>query len=285
MKVWYIGICSALFGLFSMTAFAADTLSAGTLVQTPPSSVPAVQKETVDSKANVSPSVIVDPAIQMTHLEKYYITSGKVYTESTDLLESLPKDKTLLSSKANHYFRMDKQLTGDFFYHISAYNKDSHILEGSYFVAKDQSCAWRLQENSDAVLLYGNGESLLDKTKVVFYPKRMSVGSYGIIRVHVPGMVPYDIKITSLNTEVAQVTDKMNIHPLRQGKADIVVDIQVAGASRTFTEQIDVIDEADKSDTSDNSHNPSIGIGIGIGWGGGWHHHDGGIGIGIGPWW
>jgi DNA polymerase-3 subunit alpha (Gram-positive type) len=52
-------------------------------------------------------------------------------------------------------------------------------------------------------------EKLMDKVEVVVYPKKIPLGSYGIIRVHVPGMVPYDVKATSLNTKVADITEKM----------------------------------------------------------------------------
>lgn len=277
MKSWHVGLFSVLFCLSGSTIFAGDTSPADTIVKTP-------EVQTVSKEAASPAPTVIDPSLHMKNLDDYYITEGDTYTKVTDLLESLPKDQTGLSSDGNHYFRVYKKLTSDFFYHVSAYNQSTHVLEGNYFVAKDQSCAWKLKENSDAVLLCGNGESLLKKTKVVFYPKKMTVGSYGIVRVHVPGMLPYDVKITSLNTDVASITDKMNIKPLRQGTADIVVDVSVAGSSRTFTEQIDVIDK-DNSDNSDSSYHPSVGIGIGIGWGGGWHHHGGGIGIGVGPWW
>ncbi|MCH4166433.1 MAG: hypothetical protein LKF40_02110 [Megasphaera sp.] len=289
MKSWHAGMVSALFCFMSVTAFAADTTVEATPIAATSSTDTMGQTKTKIDEAvpeqAAPPAIVMDPSLQMTNLEEYYITKGKEYTKVTELLESLPKNQTGLSAKENHYFRMNKKLTGDFFYHVAAYNHDTHVLEGSYFVAKDESCAWKLPENGEAVLIYGNGESLIKKTKVVFYPKKIAVGSYGIIRVHVPGMVPYDIKITSLNTDVANITDKMNIQPLRQGTADIVVDISIAGASQTYTEQIDIVDEADKSDRSSTSHRPSVGVGIGIGWGGGWHHHDGGIGIGIGPWW
>ena len=154
-----------------------------------------------------------------------------------------------------------------------------------YFVAKDESCAWKLQAGDDAALIYGNAEKLMDKVEVVVYPKKIPLGSYGIIRVHVPGMVPYDVKATSLNTKVADITEKMNIHPMQAGKTDLVIDIKIGDTVRTVTKSITIVDEADRY-TSEPSHSgPSVGVGIGIGWGGGWHHHGGGIGIGVGPWW
>lgn len=131
-------------------------------------------------------------------------------------------------------------------------------------------------------MIYGSAENLLKKTEIVVYPKKIALGSYGIIRVHVPGMLPYDIKLTSLNAKVAQISDKMNIVPVSAGKTDIVVDLKIGSATRTFTETVSIIDTAD--DGRDRGMSPSVGIGIGVGWGSGWHH-GGGIGIGVGPWW
>lgn len=277
---------SAFFCFMSVTAFAADTA-----VEMTPIALMSLTNEMEQTEAEMDTPVSeqtasmmtrIDPSIQMTNLDEYYILKGKEYTKVTELIENLPKDQMGLSSKENHYFRMNKKLTGNFFYHVSAYKNDTHVLEGSYFVAKDKSCAWKLAGNGTAALIYGNGENLLKKTKVVFYPAKIAIGGYGTIRVQVPGMLPYDIKITSLNTDVAVITDKMNIKPLRQGTADIVVDISIGGASKTYTKKINVVDEADKSDRNNSSHRPSIGIGIGWGSGG---HRDAGIGIGVGPWW
>lgn len=97
-------------------------------------------------------------------------------------------------------------------------------------------------------------------------------------------MIPYDIKATSLNTKIADITDHMNIRPLEAGKVDLVVDVKIGDAVRTVTKEITVIDEADKRTESRSRNNPTVGVGIGIGWGSGWHH-GGGIGIGVGPWW
>lgn len=123
----------------------------------------------------------------------------------------------------------------------------------------------------------------MDKVEVVVYPQKIPLGSYGIIRVHVPGMIPYDIKATSLNTKIADITEHMNIRPLEAGKVDLVVDVKIGDALRTVTKEITVVDEADRRE-SKSRNNPSVGVGIGIGWGSGWHH-GGGIGIGVGPWW
>ena len=104
------------------------------------------------------------------------------------------------------------------------------------------------------------------------------MGSYGILRVRMPGRLPYDIKITSLNPSVADISEKMNIVPKSEGKADLVIDLRMGNTVRTITRTVKVIEPADPSN-HDSGRRP-IGIGIGVGWGGGWHHHGhGGIGI------
>ena len=115
----------------------------------------------------------------------------------TALLQNLPSEASGLSG--DYYFRIEKKLTHDYFYHVKAYDTNTHVQKGNYFFAKDESCVWRLDPTGDAVMIYGSAENLLKKTEIVVYPKKIALGSYGIIRVHVPGMLPYDIKLTSLN--------------------------------------------------------------------------------------
>ena len=225
-------------------------------------------------------AVQIDPSVRMETLDDYYITKGSTYDKITALLQNLPSEASGLSG--DYYFRIEKKLTHDYFYHVKAYDTNTHVQKGNYFFAKDESCVWRLDPTGDAVMIYGSAENLLKKTEIVVYPKKIALGSYGIIRVHVPGMLPYDIKLTSLNANVAQISDKMNIVPVSAGKTDIVVDLKIGSATRTFTETVSIIDTAD--DGRDRGMSPSVGIGIGVGWGSGWHH-GGGIGIGVGPWW
>lgn len=97
-------------------------------------------------------------------------------------------------------------------------------------------------------------------------------------------MIPYDVKATSLNTKIADITEKMNIHPLQAGKTDLVIDVKIGDTVRTVTKTLTIVDEADRHGSESSHSGPGVGVGIGIGWGGGWHHH-GGIGIGVGPWW
>lgn len=262
-RTYVMGILCAL--SLSMAVSAADTIEAS------------------DEAAEVdktTKTVQVDPSIQLKNLDAYYITKGSTYDKITQLLQSLPQHKE------NSYYRIDKNLTGNYFYHVCEYASDTHYLVNSYFVAKNQSCVWQINPDTDAELVFGNAEDLLKKTEVVVYPKRIPVGSYGIVRVHVPGKLPYDIKMTSLNTNVVTFTDKLNLSPVETGKTDIIIDLKIGDSTRTITKEVIVVDTADKE-----SDHRSVGtsIGIGIGWGGGHGHghghRHGGIGIGIGPWW
>ncbi|WP_296828061.1 hypothetical protein [uncultured Megasphaera sp.] len=226
--------------------------------------------------------VLTDPTVNTKNLDNFYIMQGRTYDKVTGLLTALPPQTTGLTG--SYYFRVDKQVVGDYFYHVKAYDTESHVLMGNYFVAKDESSAWRLQNDQKAALIYGSAEKMMDKVEVVVYPQKIPLGSYGIIRVHVPGMIPYEIKATSLNTKIADITESMNIHPLQAGKVDLVVDVKVGDAVRTVTKEITVVDEADSRTSEKSRNNPSVGVGIGIGWGSG-GYHGGGIGIGVGPWW
>ncbi len=231
------------------------------------------------SAADLSDEMMVDPAVSMEQADSYYITKGKKYDSITALFSQIPSESTGLTGA--YYFRIEKNLTSDYFYHVKAYDSLQHLLQGNYFVAKDNSCVWKLEKDGSAALIYGTAENLIKKVKVVVYPKKLAVGSYGIVRIHVPGMLPYDVKITSLNGEIAGISDKLNIVPMSPGKTDIVVDIKIGQSERTFTESISVFDTADKES---KRRGTSVGVGFGVGWGSG-GHHGGGIGIGVGPWW
>lgn len=225
----------------------------------------------------------VDPSVSMKNLDAYYIVKGARYDETHDLLWSLPEAVTHVTPQS--YMRLDKQLVGKYFYHVSIYDGTSHERQSHFFVAKDNSSVWQLADNQEAKLVYGTADTLLDKASVVIYPDRIALGSYGIIRVHIPGSLPYDIKVTSLNPAVAKISEKMNIIPVAAGKTDIVVDIKIGDTTKTFTKSIAVVDTADKTLNQDRGRDVPISVGIGIGWGDGWYHRGGGIGIGVGPWW
>lgn len=240
--------------------------------------VTEVQKTAPDTSADEA-VVLTDPAVGMAHPEKYYLTEGSTYEKTTGLIESIDREKTgLPQRKSSYYYRVERNLTGKYLYSVKAYDADSHVLIGNYFVAKDESSVWKLNGQDDVALIFGTPDNLLEQTEVVVYPSKLSMGSYGILRVHVPGRLPYDIKVTSLNPSVADISEKMNIVPKEEGKADLIIDVRIGSSVKTFTKTVKVIDRADKFDGG--SGRRPIGIGIGVGWGGGWHHHGhGGVDI------
>lgn len=265
-RIWHVSLCVALWCACTFSVLAMDT-------------APADAASALAVAEHTQPVVITDPAVHMKNTNKYYITSGRVYDTVTGTMEGISREKTgLPQDTGRYYYRVEKNLTGDYFYSVKAYDTDSHILIGSYFVAKDDSCVWKLQDNDDAILILGTPEKLLEKADVTVYPGKLPMGSFGILRVRMPGRLPYDIKVTSLNPSVADISEKMNIVPKSEGKADLVIDLRMGNTVRTITRTVKVIETADSSD-HDSGHRP-IGIGIGIGWGDGWHHHGhGGIGI------
>ena len=232
--------------------------------------------------AGPSLAATVDPAVQVEHLEDFYLTSGKKYDEISSAVLLLPQDVT--KRIENTYIRIDKNLVSDYFYDVSLYDGTTHVRQSHFFVAKDKTSIWELPDGKDPALVYGTADELLKKVKVVVYPTKIPLGSYGIIRIQVPGNMPYDIKLTSLNTSVASISDKLNIIPVKTGKTDIVIDLKIGNAAKTVTQTVQVIDTADGELNRDRGRDVPISVGIGIGWGGGWHR-GGGIGIGVGPWW
>lgn len=272
MKWWHTGLLTAaLCASLASLALASDVA--------PVPAAESADKTVTEAVETKTPVPVIDPAVNMKDMSDYYLTSGKEYEKVISLLESLPKDKTGLPS-GNYYYRIDKALTGGYFYHAAAYDNDNHVRIGSFFVAKDKSNVWKLSDTEEAALIFGTTETLMDKVELTVYPSKLTIGSYGIVRVRVPGMVPYDIKLTSLSDHVAKINEDLSIKPLREGETDLVADVRIGDTMKTFTKKVKVIDTADKGGHGYHS-GPSIGIGVGVG---SWHHH-GGIGIGIGPWW
>ena len=101
----------------------------------------------------------------------------------------------------------------------------------------------------------------------------------GEVRVRVPGPIPYDLRVTSLNQAVAKIDENQHIVPVSYGKVDILADIKIGESTRSEKLRAYVVDKQQWEEERSSTSRPSIGIGIGIG---GWHHHHGGIDIGIG---
>lgn len=67
---------------------------------------------------------------------------------------------------------MEKNVVGDYFYSLKAYDTATHVRVGNFLVAKDGSCVYGIRESEESRLLFGSPESLLEKTEVVMYPKK-----------------------------------------------------------------------------------------------------------------
>lgn len=221
--------------------------------------------------------VQTDPAMYLDQPEKYYLMKGKTFDTITSLLDKLPAADTGLIP-GHQYYRINKDLIDDFFYAVHAYDTVRHQQTGSFLAAKDGSCVWRTGKTSaESKLLWGTAETLMRKVDFSVSPKKIPLGSIGTVHVSVPGAIPYDVSLTSLNTTVAEVTEQNLIRPKSAGKTTIVAAITVGGLQKNVAKDIRVVNDVD--DSNGGAYFPSIGIGIGIG-----HHHHGGISIGIGGW-
>ena len=251
------------------------------LVTLTATSLAAQQKAVETVPAAVTGKVPDDKALQA-----YYVTSGEKFNKVTALLENLPSATTGLNQYNRPYaFKLDRNLTGDYFYHVQSYQTETRSIIGDYLVAKDDSCAWRLNAGKEAIMIFGTADKLIQKAKVVLTSSRIAKGDYGTARVLVPGPLPYDIRLTSLNESVAKISADQKIVPVSYGKVDILADLKIGATVRSYKLRAYVVDRQEWEDDRGSSGNPSIGIGIGIGIGG-WHHHHGGIDIGIGfPGW
>ena len=212
--------------------------------------------------------------------DAYFLTQGKTYEKVKALLEGLPTASTGLNKAERPYgVRIDKLLTGDYFYHAQAYDDSDRKVFGDYLIAKDESCAWKVENGKESKLIYGNTEKLLKKAKLYLLARHITKGDVGQVRVLLPGPIPYDLRLTSLNQTVATIDKNQNILPVSYGKVDILADLQVGGSIRSEKLRAYIVDRQQWEDESSSTSRPSIGIGIGIG---GWHHHHGGVDIGIG---
>ena len=109
MKKWQILLTSLCFTVTAMTALAAEAPAAGSTEKT-------------------AAIVLTDPTVNVKNLNDFYILKGSTYDKVTGLLQNLPSQTTGLVG--SYYFRVDKNLVGDYFYHVKAYDTASHVLMG-----------------------------------------------------------------------------------------------------------------------------------------------------------
>ncbi|MBO5637799.1 MAG: hypothetical protein J5906_09845 [Acidaminococcaceae bacterium] len=212
-------------------------------------------------------------------LAKYYITSGKKLDKAVALLEGLPSEKTGLDSSAPYFYRMDKSLTGNYFHHVKVFNPDMETQVGEYYLAKDDSCVFRrLSDNGDFELLEGSTEKLLKKVEV--FPTNYIIPLHGAgkVLVRVPGNLPYDLTITSLNENIAKVNNEngqLTVTGNARGYADVLVEVEIGGYVKSAKIRYAVMDERDIAVYEARRAYVPPPIVIGMSWGWGHHHHGG----------
>lgn len=158
---------------YVLTLFLTSMMALGSMVcaaTAPVSPDSAVQQAKTEKKQE---PVFTDPAVNIKNIDAYYITKGKAYEEATSLVEGISRDRTGLPVQHDsYYYRMEKNVVGDYFYSLKAYDTATHVRVGNFLVAKDGSCVYGIRESEESRLLFGSPESLLEKTEVVMYPKK-----------------------------------------------------------------------------------------------------------------
>ena len=213
-------------------------------------------------------------------MDNYYITSGKKLDKAIALLKGLPAEKTGLDAAETYSYRMDKILTGDYFYHVKAFKKGTSEAAGDYLLAKDDSCVYRRFPGTDQIeLLEGNTAKLLEQVEIYSLYREVPIDGAGKVFIRVPGNIPYTLKLTSLNESIATVDAAKNqVQGLTRGKVDVLAEVEIGGFVKNKKIRFVVMDEHDMEALENRRSGGPIGIGIGIGWG--WHDH-GGVLIGI----
>ena len=233
------------------------------------------------------------PAVRKAAREKalsdYYVTSGKNLDKVVARLLYINPEATMLNPHVDYNYRMDKTLTGDYFYHIKAFHPESSKESGDFLVAKDDSCVFRrVPGGKQMELLDGTTEKLLEKVEIYPAYKKIPQDGVGKVLIRVPGGIPYNLTLTSLNENTLTVkTDEHGqqwVYGVTRGKAEILAEVEIGNFATSKTISFTVMDEKDQAREENRTNGTGfpIGIGIGFGWGHGHHHgHGGGVVIGI----
>lgn len=233
------------------------------------------------------------PAVRKAAREKalsdYYVTSGKYLDKVVARLLYINPEATMLNPHVDYNYRMDKTLTGDYFYHIKAFHPESSKEAGDFLVAKDDSCVFRrVPGGKQMELLDGTTEKLLEKVEIYPAYKKIPQDGVGKVLIRVPGSIPYNLTLTSLNENTLAIkTDEHGqqwVYGVTRGKAEILAEVEIGNFATSKTISFTVMDEKDQAREENRTNGTGfpIGIGIGFGWGHGHHHgHGGGVVIGI----
>ena len=128
------------------------TLSVLTAGLTASSAVSAAEIRKADSSVQTYKDGAVVPASKAPAVRKaarekaqsdYYITEGKKLDQAVARLLYINPEETGLDPQVDYSYRMDKTLTGDYFYHVKAFLPNSTKATGDFLLAKDDSCVFR----------------------------------------------------------------------------------------------------------------------------------------------
>ena len=215
-------------------------LLAGFLLLSGPMAVSAA-----DTKKASAPQVDPMAGRNQKLIEKYYTTKGRVYEWTTELVKGLDPKLTGLPAKQDaYYLRLDKHLTDDYFRHMKAYDATTHEMTGDYLIAKDKSSVWRMDGDHPG-MIYGSAEKLLKKSRLYVYPRFLTPGSKGFLRLEIPGNVPHEMKAKSMDEAIAKVDDKGLIEPMTTGRTNVIIDYVVGDQKGTEARTVNVVTQAD----------------------------------------
>ena len=275
------------------------TLSVLTAGLTASSSVSAAEIRKADSSVQTYKDGVIVPAAKAPAVRKaarekalsdYYITEGKKLDQAVSRLLHINPEVTGLIPQIDYSYRMDKTLTGDYFYHVRAFPPNTSEATGDFLLAKDDSCIFRrIPGENRAELLDGTTEKLLEKVEIYPAYRKIPLDGVGKVLIRVPGSIPYNLTLTSLNENTLRIdTDDKGqqwVYGATRGKADILAEVEIGGFTAGKTLRFTVMDEKDQvlEENRTSGGGWPIGIGIGFGWGHGRHHrgHGGGVVIGI----
>lgn len=264
-------------------------VSASLLISSPASA--ATETYNDGTVVPAAKAAAVRQAAQEKAMSDYYITGGHKLDKVVARLLYINPEETLLDEHVDYNYRMDKILTGDYFYHIKAFHPETSREAGEFLVARDDSCVFRRVPGEKRMeLLDGTTEKLLEKVEIYPAYKKIPQDGVGKVLIRVPGSIPYKLTLTSLNENTLAIRTDANgqqwVYGVTRGKADILAEVEIGGYTTGKTVTFTVMDEKDQAReenrTSGRGWPIGIGIGIGFGLGNGPHHHGHGGGIVIG---
>jgi len=148
---------------------------------------------------------------------------------------------------------------------------------GEFYLAKDDSCAFRrFPENGSVELLEGSTEKLLKKVELYRASAIIPLKSSGKVLVRVPGNLPYDLTLTSLNENTATIKEEngqLLISGNARGYADVLAEVEIGGDVKSEKLRFAVMDQQDIAVYEARRAYVPPPVIIGMDWGWGWGHH------------